>query len=185
MKSLFTRIAAFIFTILAVLGLTTPAFAAVDSIVAGKSFALSSQQRAVHGADMVVRLTHDMLTGTTTNATAQTIAILDVEAGVAVSVVKTVLKTPFKDSATAGFDSLLLEIGDGVDTDRLLTSTQLNENGTEVLQKIGTGVLYAYTSADTVDLLVTPKAGYTGAQLDTGEVWVYLRIHDDTALIAE
>lgn len=84
------------------------------------------------------------------------------------------------DFSDAGITSCLLEIGDGGDTDRLLTQTELAVDGTEVLYKVegATTQPYAYLVADTIDALFTVANG--GSPLVTeatsGEVHIYLHI---------
>lgn len=138
---------------------------------------LTNEERIVHSADLVVEVTYaDFDSLTATNQT-RTIEAFSVSTKTAVHLVKSVLVTPFKDASDAAFNTTLIEVGDGSDTDRLLTSTQLNENGTEVLLKLGTGA-YVYTATDTVDLLLTPMATKIGDDLDTGKLRLYFKIHD-------
>lgn len=138
---------------------------------------LPSQEKLKHGADLAVELTYaDLATLTATNST-KTIELFSATTQVAVQLVKCVLDVPFQDASDAAFNSLLLEVGDGGDTDRLLTSTQVNVNGTEVLLKLGQSA-YVYTSSDTVDVLLTPQAAKIGSNLDVGKLTLYFRIHD-------
>lgn len=89
------------------------------------------------------------------------------------------------DFSDAGITSLLIEIGDGVDTDRLLTQTQIAVDGTEVLYKVEGAISqpYAYTAADTIDALFTVANGGTPLLNETtsGEVHIYLWIETPPA----
>ena len=88
------------------------------------------------------------------------------------------LKTAF-DASDASINSLLVEVGDGGDTDRLLTQTELAVDGTEVLFK-ASALMYSYPIADTVDALFTVAGGAspTLAEITSGEVELYLHITD-------
>ena len=97
---------------------------------------LSNDQIAFHKANLLVIVEHTDLTETAAN-TAQTLALLSLAAGKACRFVKYDLPVPFKDASDAAFNSCAVTLGDGNDVDRFLASTQLNENGTEVLRKFG------------------------------------------------
>lgn len=88
------------------------------------------------------------------------------------------LKTAF-DASDASVNSLLIEVGDGGDTDRLLGQTELAVDNTEILFKASTG-MYAYAAADTVDALFTVAGGAspTLAEITSGEVEIYLHVTD-------
>ena len=94
------------------------------------------------------------------------------------------LKTPFKLSTNSSFDLTTVVVGDSGDTDRYIDSTELNENGTEVLYAVNNeGKLPFVTTASTaVNAVFTPKAANNLAQLDTGEIHVYLETADVTSL---
>jgi hypothetical protein len=115
----------------------------------------------------------------TANATAQTVQIATITGlRQLVEVVRMELIAPFQDTADAANNSTLLEVGDDGDTDRFLTSTQLNVNGTEVYMKAGTGTRHVYSSDDTLDLLFTPPSGKNLAALNRGEVRIIVKLHD-------
>jgi len=86
------------------------------------------------------------------------------------------------DFSDASINSLLVEVGDGNDTDRLLTQTELAVDGTEVLSKASAASTqpFSYTVADTVDALFTVAGGGspTLAETTSGEVHIYLHITD-------
>lgn len=84
------------------------------------------------------------------------------------------------DASDASINSLLVEVGDGGDTDRLLTQTQLAVDGTEILYKVEGAVTqpYSYLVADTIDALFTVAGGGTPtlAEITSGELHIYLEI---------
>lgn len=135
---------------------------------------VSKQRQATLGATHQVRITHEDLTQTAAN-TAQTFTI-PVAARTLAAVVVTNLVVPFKDASDAAFNSNALIIGDGGDTDRLLTSQQLNENGTEILAQAGVLAGYAYNVADTIDITIASMAEKSLSDIDTGELVVYLKL---------
>ena len=118
-----------------------------------------------------------------TNNTAQTLTLITLPAGTVVKSAAYWLKTPF-DSTNTSFDSTTIIVGDSGDTDRYIDSTELNENGTEVLYAVNNeGKLPFVTTASTaVNAVFTPKAANNLAQLDTGEIHVYLETADVTSL---
>jgi hypothetical protein len=89
----------------------------------------------------------------------------------------------FSDSA---INSLLVEIGDGGDTDRLLTQTEIAADGSYVTDKLMGAVTapYAYVAADTIDAKFTAAGGAspTLAECTSGEVEIYLFVEDGRKL---
>ncbi|TXH41419.1 MAG: hypothetical protein E6Q97_37620 [Desulfurellales bacterium] len=84
------------------------------------------------------------------------------------------------DASDASINSLLVEVGDGGDTDRLLTQTQIAVDGTEILYKVEGAVTQpsSYLVADTIDALFTVAGGAspTLAEITSGELHIYLEI---------
>lgn len=132
------------------------------------------------GANVAVEITAADLTETTVN-TAQTIELFPVKLGTRVELVGAFLKTPFKDASDSALNTTTLIVGDGADTDRLLASMELNENGSEVLAKVGAGA-YAYVGADTVDAVFGSMALKNLADVDVGEVVLYFKQTELSAL---
>jgi len=130
---------------------------------------LSMQERMKHvGATHVVELTHADLTETTVN-TAQDIALLTTPASkCSVQVVKTVLDTPFKDASDSAFNTNALIVGYSGSTNALLASQELNENGSEVLKKRGTGTVTVFTAATVINANIAAMAAKALADIDTG-----------------
>ena len=135
-----------------------------------------------NGANLEVLLTHEDLTETTA-ATAQTIPLLTLTALYhMVELVRMEMLEAFQLTTDAAHNTTLIEVGDGGDTDRLLTSTQLNVNGTEVYMKAGTGVKYVYTANDTVDIVfAAPAADKTLAGLNKGKLRLLFNVYDARA----
>lgn len=147
-------------------------------------YKLNSQERAATGWTDKFVITHADLTESAAN-TAQTIQLCSVAVGDIVSNAAYRLVTAFKDSADNALNTTTLIVGDGNDTDRFIVSKELNENGTEVLYWAtanATDTLpFSYTAADTVDAVFGSMATKTLAQLDTGEVHIFMRIANSSA----
>jgi len=124
-----------------------------------------------------ITLTHEDLTQATAN-TAQTIPILSVPAGAYVRDCATYLETAFADASDTAFNTTAIIIGDDGDTDRLLASTELNVNGTEVIWQgtVAANVPYIFTAANTIDLIVGSMAAKSLSDIDTGKLVVYLNV---------
>lgn len=136
------------------------------------------------GFTHLIILTFDDLTEVTAN-TAQTIALLAVQAGDAVLRAATLLKTAFTDASDAAFNTTAAVIGDGGDTDRFIASQELNSNGTEVFYKVHPSTTpFVYTAADTIDIVVSAMAAKALNDIDAGELHVYLGIARLEALSA-
>ena len=109
--------------------------------------------------------------------TDQTIALLSVAAGDVVDKAAYKLVTAFSDASDAALNDTKVQVGDGADTDRFIAATQVNVNGTEVLYAANANTTsYAYTAADTVDLLVESMTAKSLSDLDAGEIHVYLAV---------
>jgi hypothetical protein len=121
-------------------------------------------------------ITHEDLTETADN-TAQVLELVAVDAGDVVQDSALHLVTPFKDASDSAYNTNAVTLGDGGSANRFISSTEINENGTEILSKAGTlTTSYAYVAADTVDLTVNGLTGKALADIDVGELWVFLRI---------
>lgn len=144
-----------------------------------KAYKIPLQEAAEIGFNWKIVLDSDDLTETTAN-TAQTIELIDVEVGSIVRDCAAYLKTPFEDASDTAFNVTTVIIGDGDDDNRYLTSTELNENGTEIDAKIEThatnSLPYAYTSADTIDAVFGGMSGKSLSNVDTGELHVFLNV---------
>lgn len=138
---------------------------------------LSTTEKAATGATHLVIWGHADLTETTAN-TAQLLQI-PVVAGTLVKVIGNKLVTPFEDASDAAFNSTAITIGDGGSANRLLTSTELNVNGTEIDFKPGAlAEGYFFNVADTIDITVNSMTAKSLSNIDAGEDHVYLSIVD-------
>lgn len=130
-------------------------------------------------------ITHEDLTEATAN-TAQTVPLLTLPAHAAVLNAGFYLKTPFKNSGDNAFNTTTLIVGDAGDTDRLLTSKELNENGTEILSWVtphATDTIpFAYTTATVINAIFGSMSAKSLADLNTGEVHILLEVSELAAI---
>ena len=139
-------------------------------------FELPAETKAATGFTHKAIVTHVDLTLTTADAD-QTIALLSVAAGDVVEKAAYKLVTAFSDASDAAFNDTKVQVGDGTDTDEYIAATQVNVNGTEVLFAANVNTVpYAYTAADTVDLLVESMTAKSLSDLDAGEIHIYLAV---------
>ena len=123
-----------------------------------------------------VQITSDDLTETTA-ATAQTIELFDVQDGDVVYFKGRSLGVAFADADDNGFNDVAITYGDGGDVDRFLASTQTAEEGTEVHWSAANATGYAYTAADTVDIVVGSMTAKSLSDIDTGCEISFWEIH--------
>jgi hypothetical protein len=139
-------------------------------------FELPAETKAATGFTHKAIVTHADLTLTTADAD-QTIALLSVAAGDVVEKAAYKLVTAFSDASDAAFNDTKVQVGDGTDTDEYIAATQVNVNGTEVLYAANVNTVpFAYTAADTVDLLVESMTAKSLSDLDAGEIHIYLAV---------
>ena len=147
-----------------------------------KTYELPAETKAATGFTHKSVVTHTDLTESTAD-TDQTIALLSVVAGDVVQKAAFQLVTAFKDASDAAFNDTQVQVGDGNDTDEYIAATQVNENGTEVLFAANVNTVpFAYTAADTVDLLVESMTAKSLSNLDAGEIHIYLAVTKLTSL---
>jgi hypothetical protein len=145
-------------------------------------YELPNETKAATGFTHKAIVTHVDLTETTAD-TDQTIALLSVVAGDVVQKAAFQLVTAFSDASDAAFNDTQVQVGDGNDTDEYIAATQVNENGTEVLFAANVNTVpFAYTAADTVDLLVESMTAKSLSNLDAGEIHIYLAVTKLTSL---
>ena len=141
-----------------------------------KVYELPAETKAATGFTHKAIVTHVDITESTAD-TDQTIALLSVAAGDVVEKAAYKLVTAFSDASDAALNDTKVQVGDGADTDRFIAATQVNVNGTEVLYAANANTTsYAYTAADTVDLLVESVTAKSLSDLDAGEIHVYLAV---------
>ena len=140
------------------------------------AYELPANTKAATGFTHKIVVTHSDITESTAD-TDQTIALLSVAAGDVVEKAAYKLVTAFSDASDAAFNDTKVQVGDGGDTDRFIAATQVNVNGTEVLFAANANTTaYAYTAADTVDLLVESMTAKSLSELDAGEIHIYLAV---------
>jgi hypothetical protein len=148
-------------------------------------YELPNETKAATGFTHKAIVTHVDLTETTAD-TDQTIALLSVVAGDVVQKAAFQLVTAFKDASDAAFnDTQRPASATADDTDRVISRPlQVNENGTEdrLRRQRRTPSAYAYTAADTVDLLVESMTAKSLSNLDAGEIHIYLAVTKLTSL---
>jgi hypothetical protein len=141
-----------------------------------KVYELPAETKAATGFTHKAIVTHVDITETTAD-TDQTIALLSVAAGDVVDKAAYKLVTAFSDASDSALNDTKVQVGDGGDTDRYIAATQVNVNGTEVLFAANANTTsYAYTAADTVDLLVESMSAKSLSDLDAGEIHIYLAV---------
>ena len=145
-------------------------------------YELPNETKAATGFTHKAIVTHVDLTESDAD-TDQTIALLSVVAGDVVQKAAYQLVTAFSDASDAAFNDTQVQVGDGNDTDEYIAATQVNENGTEVLFAANVNTVpFAYTAADTVDLLVESMTAKSLSNLDAGEIHIYLAVTKLTSL---
>ncbi len=141
-----------------------------------KVYELPAETKAATGFTHKAIVTHVDITESTAD-TDQTIALLSVAAGDVVDKAAYKLVTAFSDASDSALNDTKVQVGDGGDTDRYIAATQVNVNGTEVLFAANANTTsYAYTAADTVDLLVESMTAKSLSDLDAGEIHIYLAV---------
>jgi hypothetical protein len=114
---------------------------------------------------------------TSADNTAQDITLITLPANSVVKSAATYLKTPFEKTGTAAYNSNALIVGDSGDTDRIIASQQLNVNGTEILAKAHASTTpFAYVAATAIVANFASMAAYDLAELDAGEVHIFLEV---------
>lgn len=140
-------------------------------------YPLQLEEQSATGFTHRIRLTHEDLTEATAN-TAQTIAIFTVGARSYVSDAAFNLVTPFEDASDNAYNSTTIIVGDGGSTNRYIASAEINVNGSEILAGPGvnTTVNYAYTAADTIDIIFGSMTAKSLSDIDVGALDVYLKV---------
>lgn len=142
-----------------------------------------SLHEAPRGFNHRIVVDHTDLTNSTNNTT-QSLTLITLPAGTVVKSAAYWLKTPFELSTNTSFDLTTMIVGDTGDADRFINSSELNKNGTEVVYAANDPAkLPVATTAETaITAVFTPKAANNLAQLDTGEIHIYLETSDVTAI---
>jgi hypothetical protein len=81
------------------------------------------------------------------------------------------------DESDAAFNDTNVSVGDGGDTDASYASTRSTRTALRVdFAANANTTAYAYTAADTVDLLVESMTAKSLSNLDAGEIHIYLAV---------
>ena len=136
---------------------------------------LSNPETAQTGAQLRVFVSHEDLTEATAN-TAQTLPLFNVKKGTLVELVAMLLCEAFADQDDTAFNTAKVKIGDGVDDDRFLASTEINSNGAKIEGSAGTQSAFVYTADDTVDLVVASMAEKSLSNIDKGKLMLLFKV---------
>jgi hypothetical protein len=121
-------------------------------------------------------ITHEDLTEAADN-TAQDITLITLPAYSVVKSAATYLKTPFQLVGTTAYNNNVLIVGDSGNDDRYIASQQVNVNGTEILAQAHPSTTpFANVAATAVVAKFASMAAYSLADLDAGEVHIYLEV---------
>lgn len=88
------------------------------------------------------------------------------------------LITPFQDTSDTAQNTTGLIIGDAGSTNRHLTTTELNANGSFVTLAYGTGTKFVPTTNTPVTFTFTPTAGKNVANLKAGKLLAFFKLRD-------
>lgn len=144
--------------------------------------ALKSEEIVGNGGfNYMAVITADHLTVTATN-TAQDLVLATIPIGATIQKVAVRLKVPFKDVSDPAFNSTAFILGDAGSANRLITSAQLNENGTEITYPSITNTAYQYTAATDLVANFASMAAKALNNLDVGEVHIFVQLVDTKPL---
>ena len=141
-------------------------------------YELPNETKAATGFTHKVVITHTSLTEATDN-TAQTLTLLTLPADSIITNAASHLVTAFQKTGTTAYNSNTLVVGISGTTNQLIASQQLNTNGTVATTRIFNSTApIAYTSSSPIIATVASMASYDLAELDAGEVHVFLSVVD-------
>jgi hypothetical protein len=121
-------------------------------------------------------ITHEDLTEAADN-TAQDITLITLPAYSVVKSAATYLKTPFQLVGTTAYNSNTVIVGDSADDNRYIASQQINLYGTEILaQAQASTTPFANAAATAVVAKFASTASYSLADLDAGEIHIFLEV---------
>lgn len=145
-------------------------------------FELPAETKAATGYTHKVVLTHNALTESADN-TAQTLTLLTVPANSIITDAATRLVTPFQRTGTAAYNSNTIVVGIAGTTNQLLASQQVNANGTPVTAaRFNSNTPVVYTASTPIIATVASMASYDLAELDAGEIHIFLAVVDLNAI---
>ncbi len=126
------------------------------------------------GYNKRVEITHADLTETVAN-TAQEFDLRDLIAGDEIQRMAYFLEETFEDESDAAFNDTQITGGDAGDGDRYITTSQVNENGTQVLAG-GGEVSFVNPSAETLKITFGSMAAKSLVDIDKGKLIVFYRV---------
>jgi hypothetical protein len=136
--------------------------------------AFRSVNEAPRGYNYRFVIDHPDLTQSADN-TAQDITLITLPANSVVKATATYLKTPFELVGTTAYNSNTISIGDSGSATRFVNAQQINRNGTEVLAN-ATNTTFAYETATAVVARFASMASYDLAELNAGEIHIFLEV---------
>ena len=149
-----------------------------------KLIPLTNNERAAHsGFTHSVRLDLGDLTETGAG-TAQTIDVGGILPGDFVQKAMLVLTKGFKDKSDTAFDSVTVAVGDTSSNTQFFAAQQVAALSGSVIAtpKLNNTAVGPYTAADKVRFTVTPKTGKKLADLDEGELHVFVQFPNPAPL---
>ena len=143
-----------------------------------KTYELPAETKAATGFTHKVVITHASLTEAADN-TAQTLTLLTLPADSIITNAATHLVTSFQKTGTSAYNTNTLVVGVSGTTNQLIASQQINTNGTPVNVRIFNSTApIAYTASTPIIATVASVASYDLAELDAGEVHIFLSVVD-------
>lgn len=144
--------------------------------------ALPLEERIAQGADFVAQVEYTDLTPDVTVNDVLKLSF-DVAAKMGVECKHMILDVPFQDTSSTANNSTTVTAGDTTNgANSLLTSTELNANGSYINLKYGSGTKNVYTASTTVDMSFTPKSGTALSALKAGRARFYFKVLDGRPL---
>lgn len=141
-------------------------------------FELPIETKASTGFTHKVTLSHTALT-TSADNTAQTLTLLTLPADSIIKDAATHLVTPFQLTGTTAYNSNTIVVGVAGTTDQLIASQQINANGTPVTaRRFNSNTPVVYAASTPIIATVASMASYDLAELDAGEIHIFLSVVD-------
>lgn len=146
-----------------------------------KPIPLFQNQGAPRGATHAFEVSHLDLSEATAD-TAQAVELITLGNGFLFEVVDSQVLEAFEDASDEDFDSTTVSVGIAGALAGQLAAQEVNENGTVVQAKAGTGTVLAPTAATAVVVNFIPLPDTKKlADLDKGRVRIYAKITDNRA----
>lgn len=142
---------------------------------------IEEQQANNGGFTHVAVIDADDLTMATAN-TVQDITLGTVPKGWVINKVMARLVTPFQDVSDAAYNSTTLIVGDAGSSNRYITSSQLNLNGTEITYPVYNNTAYQVTADTAIVAEFGSMSAKSLSNLDKGEVHIFFQLIDTTTL---